>query len=698
MMRRSLILLVIFIGTLALGVTAVAASSPVAAQTTTTTTPTMVAGNYCVACHQADDPRLMSVTVWKGSIAREVNSPCPAATSIHEQLYYTERMLLMIDRTRQSVGPLSAKNQALLENDTQLYSRLLDAPVTSGDAFSTEAQTARYRLEKIYTGLNQVSDTQKQRMVLILAGLVTLVVLGSLVWGLYNTRLARGDKGTKPLPLFWYAVCLLLVVVVFTLPILRAPASVTATPTTDEQAVQTVLDTADRAASTADHAQAQAWIMARLGAAWNAADPGQAQTLFNAALASVHQAQNNAPALWGQSLAAQEAAPGISITMQKAELIGAALYADRGHAWSIPLIAREMAGADPAQAKSLLQSEQASLALQTGIYRDLELRSLALAWTPIDPSQAVPAARMIQDASIRAWTLREEAVKLNDPSLFVDAAEAARQVADPVQRARSLQDVAVVSGNRDLFTEAESALSSASGASLAYALSDLAAASGDESLVERIDPAYADARTAAWLGMEKYQAAWEAAGAIADPYERAHAQSAIASAWGSGDAALKIQVPLYRNLALRGVVQKTGDKVWIASIQSPYYKVQALTAVGDYQDAIQAVNSSGDSYPLVGLVAALAKTDRQTALSLVDEMSNDSDKAVALRVIAAATGDQTIFQRALGMALAARVSGDVLSPVTASLDLAEAFIRSNPIDAVAAFKQAYQTAQLIPTR
>ena len=697
MMRRSLILFLILSGTLALGVTTAAASSQVPTQINAPT-PSFVAGNYCVACHQADDPRLTSVTAWKGSIAREVNSPCPAATSIHYQLYYTERMLLMIDRAEQSVGPLSTKNQAQLGNDTQLYSRLLDVPVSSTDAFATEAQTVRYRLEKIYTSLNQMADTNQQHLVLILAGLVTLVVLGSLAWGLYNTRLARGERETKSRSVYWYTVCLLVVVAVFALPILRIPVSATVMPTTEEQAVQTILDTADRAASTADHAQARAWIMARLGAAWNVVDPTHAQTVFNAALASVQQTQDNIPALWGQSLAAQEAAPGISITMQKADLVGAALYADRAYAWSIPLIASELAGTDSTQAKTLMQSEQASLSLQTGIYRDLELRSLALAWTKIEPSQAVPTARMIHDASIRAWTLREEAVKFNDPSLFAYAAEAARQVVDPVQRARSLQDVAVASSNRILFTEAESALSSTSGASLAYALSDLAAASGNMSLVERIDPAYPDARTSALLGMGKYQAAWEAARAIADPYERAHAQSAIASAWGNGDAAMKIQVPLYRDLALQGVVQKTGNKVLEASIQSPYYKVQALTVVGDYQNATRAANGLSNSYPLVGLVAALAKTDPQTALILVDKMSNDNDKAVALRMIAAATGDQTIFQRALGMALAARVSGDVLSPVTASLDLAEAFIRTNPTDAVAALKQAYQNAQLIPTR
>ncbi|MGD8405753.1 MAG: hypothetical protein PVJ21_18995, partial [Anaerolineales bacterium] len=179
MTRRILTPTLILLAVLILAVSTVSASSP-ARDLPASETTTLVPGNYCISCHLADDPRLADVTAWKGSIARELNSPCPAATRIHEELYYTERLLLMIDRADESVGALPAKPQSRLDGYTQRYSRMLDTPVTSLDAFVSEAQTARYQMNKAYTALNQMSQAEKQRMVLIYAGIVTLIVLGSL--------------------------------------------------------------------------------------------------------------------------------------------------------------------------------------------------------------------------------------------------------------------------------------------------------------------------------------------------------------------------------------------------------------------------------------------------------------------------------------------------------------------------------------
>ncbi|MGB8980638.1 MAG: hypothetical protein WCC12_02075, partial [Anaerolineales bacterium] len=166
MMRHILIPSLIILLALTLAVSAASASSP-AAGPLPSDGQTRVPGNYCISCHLADDPRLATVTEWKGGIGREVNSPCPAATKIHEELYYTERLLLMIDRARAESGPLSEKQQTQLDNYTQQYSRLLDEPVISLDAFVAKAQTTRYRLNKIYTALNQNAESDKQRTVLI---------------------------------------------------------------------------------------------------------------------------------------------------------------------------------------------------------------------------------------------------------------------------------------------------------------------------------------------------------------------------------------------------------------------------------------------------------------------------------------------------------------------------------------------------
>lgn len=681
MTRRILIPSLIFLAILAFAVSSADASS-LAGNRSPSNEATLIPSNYCVSCHQADDPRLASVTEWKGAIGREVNSPCPAAATIREELYYTERLLLMIDRSQQSIGALAEKSQSRLDGYTQRYSRLLDAPITSLDAFVSEAQTTRYQLNKIYTALNDKAEAAKKQTVLIYAVLVTLVVLGSLAWGLYNTRHVKSGV-RKPKAIFKPAVFVVIVLAFFVMPILRVPAAEVAETTVEEQEAQAILDTADRAASASDRAQARAWMLARLAAKWNETDPAQAQSILDESLAALAQVDGNDTALWGQSLAVQEAMIGVPIDMEKADLVAVDVNAARARLWSLPLIAVEWSAADPVRAAGLLQAEQVRIESETGIYRDLQMRGLALAWLEIQSSNAVTAARSIEDASIRAWTLREL-------GKFDLAAEAARQVDDPIQRARTLREVAAASGDKKFFGEALSALDGVSGEPLAYALSDLAADSGDASLIGKIDAAYPEAKTAALLRLGEHQAAWDASLAIADPYEQARAQAAIAAAWENADAAAQIQVPLYRDLALRDVIRKNGHASLADSIQSPYYRVQALTALGEYEQAIETAAGLSEAYPLVELASSLAKKNPQAAFGLVEMMKRESDKAVALRIIAAVTKDRALFEQAQGMALAGRVQGDALAPAAALFHLADAFWTINLSDAQAALRQAYE--------
>ena len=95
------------------------------------------------------------------------------------------------------------------------------------------------------------------------------------------------------------------------------------------------------------------------------------------------------------------------------------------------------------------------------------------------------------------------------------------------------------------------------------------------------------------------------------------------------------------------------------------------------------------------MAVGLAESDQETALALVDEMDREADKAIALQTIAAVSNDQALIERAQGMALAARVRGDSLAPVQASLDLAQALWSVNQTDAQAALQQAYEAAQRI---
>jgi hypothetical protein len=603
--------------------------------------------------------------------------------------------LLMIDRAEVSVGALPEKTQARLDKYSQSYSRMLDTPVTSLDAFVSEAQTARYQMNKAYTALNQMAQAEKQRTVFIYAGIITLIVLGSLAWGLYNTRAIKAGIVSKSWATFWRVVFVVAVLVFFALPIFRVPAAEVEMTTEEQQAAQTTLDTAQRAADAADRAQARAWMLAQVGTAWDQLGDGQAQNLLDESVTALETAREDEEALWGHSLAVQEVTVGIDVEMEAAGLIAADLNAARGRAWGVPLVAVEVNELDPAAAVALLEGEQEAITNQTGLYRDLQLRGLALAWAKVAPVNASPTAAQIDNPSLRAWTFRELAVLTGDSALFEKAAEAAREIEDFVQRGRALSEIGRVSSETALFDEAFSALDSLNGAKLAYALSDLAAASGNMSLVEQIDPAYPDARASALLRIGEYKSAWEAAKDIPDPYEQARAQAAIAAAWGSEGGATQISIPLYRDLALRDVIRKSGNTALVDSIASLYYKVGALTALGEYESATQLAGDLGDAYPLVELAVKLAETDQEAALALIDEMDREADKAIVLQAVAVASQDQELIERAQGMALAARVRGDSLAPVQASLDLAQALWTVDETDAQAALQQAYEAAERI---
>ncbi len=103
---------------------------------------------------------------------------------------------------------------------------------------------------------------------------------------------------------------------------------------------------------------------------------------------------------------------GVPIDMEKANLIATDVNAARARFWSLPLIAVEWNEVDAVRAAELLLAEQDRIVFETGIYRDLQMRGVALAWNGIQPSNALAVARSIEDASIRAWTLRELAAYL----------------------------------------------------------------------------------------------------------------------------------------------------------------------------------------------------------------------------------------------------------------------------------------------
>jgi hypothetical protein len=239
-----------------------------------------------------------------------------------------------------------------------------------------------------------------------------------------------------------------------------------------------------------------------------------------------------------------------------------------------------------------------------------------------------------------------------------------------VQRSRSLREAAAAARNATWFAEAAAALNDVRGVAADYALAEIAAASGNAALVERINPQQPAARTAALLGMAAFEDAWAASLSIADPFDRSHAQAAIAAAWGNPDAARRIADRTLADRALAAIAIGRQDAALAESIASPYARVRALAALGQTQAALTTAAELHDPLPLRDLAVDLAGRDPQASLALVESLNREADKARVLRAVTAATGDGATFERALSMALAARVRGDPLAPAEASLALA----------------------------
>ncbi len=362
-------------------------------------------GNYCASCHMAADPAPGRLAEWQ--VRPPDEAPCPAVKAYREELLYTEQLLTATERAGAFAGGRAvAAQEKRLAAFRQGYDALRQAPVTSLDAFTSQAQTLRFQGNKVYTAFNQAIDAGKRARVLLFAALVTLVVLGSLAWGLRNTLKFRPSAGVwwrEWRPGWSTALAIGLAFVLFALPLFRVPPAAVAMPTAEEQAVQTTLDTSGRVADTADRALARAWMMARVGAAWAQLDPAQGQAALEAALAAAAEAQEYADALWGQARAAQEAGIGSAATQEKAALVAAQLEAVRNRAWGLRLIAAEWAAVDKARAAEILAQAQALAGKNRSPYGQLDLAAIAAEWPRIDPARATTALAGVSDPALRPW-------------------------------------------------------------------------------------------------------------------------------------------------------------------------------------------------------------------------------------------------------------------------------------------------------
>ncbi len=661
-----------------------------------------VSGSYCVSCHTPGDERLSTVLEWSGGIERESIGLCAAAAQVREDIYYTERILLAIDNARAGLPARASigKAETQLAAARETYSRMLDTPVNSLNAVVSEGQTLRYRLGKVYTRLNQAGEAVKRQNVLIVAVVVTLVLGVALVWGLVNINRfsIKGGGSDYKMPGWKTGLFVLGVFVLFALPIFRVPAQTIDSADEDALARQASLDSANRAAEAVDRALARSWMLARVGAEWAETNPQQAQQALDEALAAAEEIRAQGQALWGETHAVLEGTVGSPAAQEKAVLAASRLTANSQRVWNLRLIAAEWAKVDPARAEEILNTALRLTTGQSGLYRELDVRGIAVTWAAIDPAKGLAVTDRIYDPAIRSWALREIAALTGDGSLYTQAAEAARQVDSPLYQARLLALVAASSGQTAFFEEAVSLLEQVDNPARAYALAELAAASGNGSLVEQIDRAYPAARAYALYRLAQYDAAWTETEAIPDAIERARAQAAIAAAWGNVEAANRITDPTLRARALRDIAVSRQDAALAGNIDSPYYRVQALTRLELYPQAVEAAAELRDPYPLRELVARWAAVDPHAARAVVDMLTREADRAEAMRAIAAATGDESDVERALNLALAARIRGDALAPAEASLALAKSLVSLDTGQAEAAFTQAYTTAVGISTR
>ncbi len=361
------------------------------------TAETLQPGNYCASCHIATDPAPGKLAEWQARPPEEAT--CPAVKAYREELLYTEHLLTATERAGTFTGGRAvAAQEKRLAAFRQGYEALRAAPVTSLDAFTSQAQTLRFQGNKVYAAFNQAIDAGKRNWVLLFAALITLVVLGSLAWGLRNTLKFRPAARTwwrEWRPGWGAAVTLGLIFVLFALPLFRTPAAAVATPTTEEQAVQTTLDTSGRVADTADRALARAWMLARVGAAWAQLDPAQGEAALSAALAAADEARAYADALWGQAQAAQEAGIGSAAGQEKAALVAAQLEAVRNRAWGLRLIAAEWAVVDGARAAEIMAQAQALAETNRTPYGRLDLAAIAAERPRLDPPGAAAVASYI---------------------------------------------------------------------------------------------------------------------------------------------------------------------------------------------------------------------------------------------------------------------------------------------------------------
>jgi uncharacterized membrane protein (DUF485 family) len=677
--------------------------------------------HYCIACHSANDPRLNAPLAWNGDPACDALSPCPTVRELRDELAYTDAAFDAIAngmRDLASHGISTTTLDARLLAREESFPRVVETSYRTVDAGVGAARSFRYQLNKTYTRVQSDRSAWTMNVMLIVGVIVTLFLLASLAWGWWNTRhlkvsIFRGFRLSVGAFLF-----VLVVFVIFALPIFNPPTQ-TEAATAADLTRQNALDAATRAAVSAENLSAQAWEISRLAAS---SSPASRPALIETAISSTRVLETNFDAYWGSARALEESAVTWDKASDAAPPLVQRIEVAASRAWAYAAMADELAVTNPVSATALLNTALARTQKNPDSYfRDLDLKKIAVAWSPLNRDRAIAAANQIADPFLRAWALREMGA-------FDQATASARLVSDAYQRAYALREIAVASKNPALLSEALTIAQTLPEPARAYALADLAAAwqpfdaNQAAQVAHSIAPQFPDARASAFHHVGRFADAWTELAKLKPGFEQARAQSELVAAWARVSpndalaAAPQIRDPFLRAEAQRAVVAVLASsdaaraRDLANAIPIPFVRVQALTDVArvtrdavTFEQAAALADDLHDPYPLRDLVIAWAPIEPTKALALVDKMDLEADRAQALLAVALALAPtdhaqaNAVFDRAVWQAQAARVLGDPLYSAELMRELGARYAAIDAAKANEAFSAALDAARQVTT-
>ncbi|MCL4393998.1 MAG: hypothetical protein M1482_04190 [Chloroflexi bacterium] len=678
------------------------------------------AGDYCISCHSASDPRLADALTWDSSFTPGALSACPTIQQLRDELTFTGQQIDAVDHgvagLVQGAAAQDLERQLLAREES--VPRILDTDYHSVDAGVGAARTVAFQIDKTYAQVQTERDSWKTIVMLAVGIIVTMILVGSLAWGYANTRGVQTPAGRwlrfgRLGPLFVIALFLVFALPIFNPPTqsdIQAPAAATR---------QAALDAASSSAASAENASAKVWELGRISAS---AGPSSAELALTDAISTSAELAATSHAYWGRTQSLEESAVAWNGGTDAVPPLEQRIQVAASRTWATAALAEQVAASDPARATNLLSSALARAQTEPDLYfRSLDLKVISGAWARTDKSRSIQVANQIDDAFVRSWALRE----LGE---FGAAAASARQVQDAYFRIYALREVGAASQDNSLMTEALTGARSLPEPSRAYALADLASAwlpfdaNQAENIANSIDPSNAGARASAFGRIGKYQAAWAGLKKLPGGFGQSRAQSQLASEWARVSpadalAALpEIENPLLRDEAQHATVavlamsDATRALDLAKTISTPFVRAQALADVArvthdesTFQQAADLADQLHDAYPLRDLAIAWAPLDPANALALVDKMDWEGDRAQALFAVAVALAPKdraqanSIFDRAIKQAQAARLAGDPVYSAELLRELGAGYASVDAAEASQAFSAAVAAANQVST-